>query len=204
MNESAAHWDDVYQRKQPNQVSWYREHLERSLAFVDQVTPAPSAIIDVGGGASTFVDDLLARGHRDVTVLDLSSAALAAARDRLGQRANLVKWLAGDVTTVPFEAHAFDFWHDRAVFHFLRDPTERARYVEQVRRAVKPGGHVLVATFGPQGPERCSGLDVMRYDADELHAAFGDAFRKVESTTEVHSTPWGAEQQFVYCYCRLS
>lgn len=198
-----AHWDDVYQRKQPDQVSWYRAHLERSLAFVDHATPAPSAIIDVGGGASTFVDDLLTRGHRDLTVLDLSRAAIDAARTRLGPRADLVQWLVGDVTTLPLRPHAYDFWHDRAVFHFLREPSQRARYVEQVRRAVRPGGHVLVATFGPQGPERCSGLDVMRYDADQLHAAFGDGFRKVEAVTELHSTPWGAEQQFVYCSCRL-
>jgi SAM-dependent methyltransferase len=202
--DASTHWNDVYQRKQPDQVSWYRPHLERSLAFVDHATPAPSAIIDVGGGASTFVDDLLVRGHRDLTVLDLSGAALDAARTRLGPLGAQVSWLEGDVTTVPLRAQAYDFWHDRAVFHFLWEPEQRARYVEQVRHAVRPGGHVLVATFGPAGPERCSGLDVMRYDADRLHAAFGDEFRKVESVTELHSTPWGAEQQFVYCYCRLA
>ena len=197
------HWDEVYEKKGAEAVSWFRPHLERSLALVEAAGLGPdAAILDVGGGASTFVDDLLARGHRDVTVLDLSAAALDVARERLGPAAASVRWIVGDVTEVALPERSVDFWHDRAVFHFLRDEDTRRRYVDVVRRVVKPGGHVVVATFGPEGPERCSGLDVVRYDVDGLHAEFGAPFDKVGSRVEVHTTPWGSEQQFVYCYCR--
>jgi SAM-dependent methyltransferase len=186
-------------------VSWYRPHLDQSLRFIAAAGLAPdAAIIDVGGGASTLVDDLLERGHSNITVLDVSPKAIDSAKARLGKRAARVHWLVADITTADLVPAAYDFWHDRAVFHFLRDATERRRYVATVRSAVKTGGHVLVATFGPQGPSQCSGLDVARYDADGLHAEFGADFHKVESATEVHTTPWGAEQQFVYCYCRLA
>jgi SAM-dependent methyltransferase len=202
---SREHWEAVYERKPADQVSWYRPHLEQSLGFIDTAGLAPdAAIIDVGGGAATLVDDLLARGHSNVTVLDVSPRAIDAARVRLGSRAERVHWLAADITAVELPPAAYDFWHDRAVFHFLRDEADRRRYVAAVRRSVKPGGHVLVATFGPEGPTKCSGLDIVRYGADELHAAFGADFQKVGSATEVHTTPWGSEQQFVYCYCRLS
>jgi ubiquinone/menaquinone biosynthesis C-methylase UbiE len=205
MSERAAHWESVYQRKKPDEVSWYRAHLERSLAFVDQAALGrEAALIDVGGGASTFVDDLVARGFESVSVLDLSASAIETAKRRLGAEAGRVRWLVGDVTDFAFPEHAYDFWHDRAVFHFLQDPLARQRYVAQVRRAVKPGGHVVVATFGPQGPQRCSGLDVMRYDADQLHGEFGSDFAKVDSAIELHATPSGSQQQFVYCYCRVS
>jgi ubiquinone/menaquinone biosynthesis C-methylase UbiE len=198
------HWDDVYGRKHAEEVSWFRPHLERSLRFIEGArVPLDGGIIDVGAGESTFVDDLVARGYSNVTVLDISSTAIDVAKERLGARASDVKWLVGDITRIELPEHAYDFWHDRAVFHFLRGVEDRRRYVEAVRRAVKPGGHVLVATFGPEGPERCSGLDVVRYSADGLHAEFGGEFTKVASETEVHTTPWGSEQQFVYCYCRL-
>lgn len=204
MNEQATHWDGVYGRKKPDEVSWYRAHLERSLGFVEKAALAPDAsIIDVGGGASTFVDDLLSRGYRNVSVLDLSAKAIETAKQRLGPEAARVRWLVGDVTQFAFPEHGYAFWHDRAVFHFLRDPLARERYVAQVRRALMPGGHIVVATFGPEGPERCSGLAVMRYDAEQLHGEFGNDFRKVESLTEVHATPSGTKQQFVYCYCRM-
>ena len=196
-------WESVYQRKGAEKVSWFRPHLERSLEFIETACGAPdSAIIDVGGGASTLADDLLARGYSNVTVLDLSSSAIDAARARLGLRADQVRWLVDDVCTAALPERAFDFWHDRAVFHFLRDPEARQSYVEAVRRALKPGGHIVVATFGLDGPARCSGLDVVRYDADGLHAEFGNAFVKLGSCLELHKTPWGSEQQFVYCYCR--
>ena len=199
------HWESIYTRKAPEQVSWYRPHLERSLEFIEGAKlAADAAIIDVGGGASTLVDDLLARAYTNVTVLDISASAIDAARARLGEQASKVRWLVADVTQIDVGAGAYDFWHDRAVFHFLRDQEDRRRYVATVRRAVKPGGHVLVATFGPEGPERCSDLEVVRYDADKLHAEFGNSFSKVGSVTEMHRTPRGAEQQFVYCYCRLT
>jgi SAM-dependent methyltransferase len=202
--DSKSHWETVYKTKGAENVSWYRPHLDRSLAFLEAAGIGPdAAIIDVGGGASTLVDDLLDRGYRNVTVLDLSEAALETARRRLGPRAALVRWLCADVTKVELPDRSFDFWHDRAVFHFLRDPLERNRYIETARRALKPGGHIVVATFGPGGPLKCSGLEVMRYSAEQLHAEFGDGFARIGDSTEVHTTPWGSEQEFVYCYCRV-
>jgi 2-polyprenyl-3-methyl-5-hydroxy-6-metoxy-1,4-benzoquinol methylase len=201
----SKHWDTVYTTKGSDHVSWYRPHLDRSLALVDAANIARSAsVIDVGGGASTLVDDLLDRGYSNVTVLDLSEAALQAARERLGQRAERVQWIRGDVTEVQLPSRAYDFWHDRAVFHFLRDPMVRSRYVDAVRTSLKPGGHIVVATFGPRGPEKCSGLEVLRFTPETLHAEFGSDFARIASSTETHITPWGAEQEFVYCYCRLS
>jgi ubiquinone/menaquinone biosynthesis C-methylase UbiE len=186
-------------------MSWYRPHLERSLRFVEGAQLSPdSAILDVGGGVSTLVDDLLRRGYRNVTVLDLSESAIAQARARVGEGGRSVTWIVGDVTKVELPEHHFDFWHDRAVFHFLTDEVTRRRYVEAVRRALKPNGHIVVATFGPSGPERCSGLPVVRYSAEGIHGQFGNEFQKVGGESEIHHTPWGAEQEFVYCYCRLS
>ncbi len=198
------HWEAVYGRKAADQVSWYRPHLDRSVAFIAGAGLAKSAaIIDVGGGSSTLVDDLLDQGYSDVSVLDISPTAISDARRRLGPRAEAASWILADITTVELPEHHYDFWHDRAVFHFLRDPEARRRYVAAVRRGLKPGGHIVVATFGPQGPDHCSGLEVMRYDADELHDEFGSPFQKVASSEEVHLTPWGKEQEFVYCYCRM-
>jgi SAM-dependent methyltransferase len=197
-----AHWEGVYTRKAATEVSWYQPHAERSLSLIRRITGGrPFRLIDVGGGASTLVDDLLDLPGGDITVLDLSEAALDVARSRLGARAGRVRWIAGDVTTVPLPAQAYDLWHDRAVFHFLTDPAQRAAYVAQVRHAVRPGGHVIVAAFGPEGPLQCSGLPVQRYAPGELHAQFGGAFELVGHETELHHTPGGAVQQFVYCLC---
>ena len=202
---SKDHWEGVYQRKSPDEVSWYRPHLERSMGFIESAgVPLDGGIIDVGGGASTLVDDLLARGYSNVTVLDISATAIDAAKARLGARASQVKWLVGDITTIDLPEHAYDFWHDRAVFHFLREEAQRRRYVEAVRRSLDTGGHIVVATFGPEGPERCSGVDAVRYTPDRLHSEFGRPFKKLASATEVHKTPSGSEQQFVYCHCLLA
>ncbi len=202
--DAKAHWENIYTTKAPDQVSWYQPHPARSLDFIRRTAIAPGdPIIDVGGGASTLVDDLLAEGYRHVTVLDLSAAALRLARRRLGSAAAAVRWVEADITQASLPAHAFAVWHDRAVFHFLTQPADRMRYVDQVRRAVRPGGHIIVATFADDGPERCSGLNIQRYAPDELHAEFGDAFRLVESAREAHPTPFGTEQKFIYCYFRM-
>ena len=199
-----AHWDKVYRTKRPNEVSWYRPHLDVSLQLIEEAAPNRDAqIIDVGGGESTLVDDLLAHGYRKLSILDISLTALDVARERLGDIANMVNWLCGDVTTTDLTRHQYDVWHDRAVFHFLTDSNERAAYVRQVAHAVKSGGHVIVATFGPEGPTQCSGLDVVRYDADALHGEFGASFHLEEHLTELHRTPTGSIQQFIYCFCNV-
>jgi SAM-dependent methyltransferase len=201
--KTMEHWDRVYAAKAPDEVSWYQAHLGVSLRLIANASGRRTArIVDVGGGESTLVDDLLASGGHDVTVLDLSAKALDVAKLRLGPQAARVTWIQGDVCTYPFASRAFDVWHDRAVFHFLTDPRDRARYVRQVAHSVRVGGHVIVATFGPRGPTRCSGLDVVRYDAESLHGEFGARFDLVEHVAEAHETPWGTIQRFVYCYCR--
>jgi len=199
-----THWEKIYTTKAPDQVSWYRPHLETSLALIKRSAPDRTAsIIDVGGGESTLVDDLREQGFENITVLDVSQAAINASRERLGERAAGVHWIAADITQVELERLAYDVWHDRAVFHFLTAHEQRAAYVRQVARSVKSGGHVIVSTFGPEGPTTCSGLDVVRYDADALHDEFGARFRLIESSKEMHQTPFGTAQQFLYCYCRL-
>jgi ubiquinone/menaquinone biosynthesis C-methylase UbiE len=147
------------------------------------------------------VDDLLTLDYGDVTVMDLSAAALAAAQSRLGARAERVKWRVADVTSVTLDEASVDVWHDRAVFHFLTTADQRAAYVRTLLHAVKPGGHVIVATFAEDGPDKCSGLPVMRYSATALHAEFGSAFTLVTQERESHETPFGTVQQFTYCYC---
>jgi 2-polyprenyl-3-methyl-5-hydroxy-6-metoxy-1,4-benzoquinol methylase len=199
-----GHWENVYQTKAVDEVSWYRPHLETSLTLIEHATPGTgSAVIDVGGGEATLVDDLVERGYSDVTVLDISQAAIDVAKGRVGCAGASVHWIAGDITAVELEAARYDVWHDRAVFHFLTSPDDRAAYVRQVARSVRIGGHVIIATFGLDGPEKCSGLDVVRYNAESLHGEFGRKFRLLESITELHETPWGAPQQFMYCFCRV-
>ena len=200
-----AHWEHIYERKAPSQVSWYQTHPQLSLQFIQRTNvPMAGQIIDVGGGASTLVDHLLADGFQKITVLDVSATALQIARQRLGPRATEVTWLEADITQVELTHHFYDVWHDRAVFHFLTRAVDRRRYVETVRQAVCPGGHVIVATFALDGPPNCSGLDIARYSPDSLHDEFGSNFELVESTGESHQTPSGTEQKFVYCYCRKS
>jgi ubiquinone/menaquinone biosynthesis C-methylase UbiE len=201
--ENKAHWETVYTTKAPDAVSWFQNHASKSLELI-RATKLPrfASIIDVGGGASVLVDDLLVAGYSALTVLDLSSAALAAARSRLGTAQENVKWLEGDITSIELPRHAFDLWHDRAVFHFMNTAEEHAAYLRNVMRTVKPGGHVIIATFAEDGPEKCSGLPVSRYSAQTLHAEFGEAFTLVSHEKEAHNTPFGSTQQFVYCYCR--
>lgn len=197
------HWETVYTTKATDAVSWFQEHADLSLDLIKATGVGRDAgIIDVGGGASKLIDDLLAAGYGDLTVLDLSAAALQAARQRLGMKENKVQWIEADITQVGLPAKRYDVWHDRAVFHFLTTQKQRDAYVRTVFNAVKPGGHVIVATFAEDGPLQCSGLPVMRYRADELHDEFGDAFTLMKHQKEEHHTPLGTVQQFVYCYCR--
>ncbi|MDP2818921.1 MAG: class I SAM-dependent methyltransferase [Polaromonas sp.] len=200
--QAKSHWDEVYSTKSSNTVSWYQPHATLSLEVIRGVARDKSArIVDVGGGASSLVDDLLADGMTEVSVLDISGAALDVARRRLGKQAARVNWMEGDITTVALKPASIDIWHDRAVFHFLTDAADRAAYVAQVRRAMCPGGHVIVAAFGPEGPLECSGLPVVRYAPDALHAEFGGAFELIEHMQEDHHTPAGLVQHFVYCHC---
>lgn len=202
--DTRSHWEKIYTTQAPDRVSWYRPHLETSLALIKRsVSNRSASIIDVGGGESTLVDDLLAQGFEKITILDVSAAAIEATKKRLEQAAERVHWLVADITQVALAEKVYDLWHDRAVFHFLTDPQQRVAYVRQVARAVKSGGHVIVSTFGPEGPTKCSGLEVVRYDAASLHKEFGARFRLVESLQELHKTPIGTIQQFLYCYCRV-
>jgi SAM-dependent methyltransferase len=199
-----THWEKVYKTKAPDTVSWYLPHFETSLALIERAGAGlSSSIIDVGGGESTPADDLVSRGYQNVTVLDISETAVNASKQRMGEAADHVHWLVADVLAMELEPLADDVWHDRAVFHFLTTMEQRLAYVQNTACSVKRGGHVIVSTFGPEGPRKCSGLEVMRYDADSLHDQFGARFRLIESSQERHETPQGATQQFLYCYCRV-
>ncbi|KFX64432.1 MULTISPECIES: class I SAM-dependent methyltransferase [Paraburkholderia] len=201
--DSKSHWEDVYRSKAPDAVSWYRAHLEVSLKLIVEVaSDRNAAVIDVGGGESTLVDDLLLRGYRNLTVLDMSAVALDTTRKRLGSIAGQVTWVESDITMVDLPEHRYDVWHDRAVFHFLTESSQRDAYVHLLTRALRPGGHAVIATFGPLGPNRCSRLDVRRYDAEQLSDEFGAGFELVTSTLEDHHTPAGSSQQFLYCCFR--
>jgi len=202
--EIKSHWENIYQTKAPTQVSWYQEHARLSLRLIaDTGIDRADPIIDVGGGTSTLVDDLLADGYQHLTVLDISASALQTAQQRLGVRATAVTWIEADITQAQLPGQFYAVWHDRAVFHFLTQPHDRQRYIQAVRHAVKPGGHVIVATFALDGPPQCSGLNVTRYNPDSLHHEFGEDFQLLTSTRETHVTPFGTEQKFIYCYCRM-
>lgn len=195
----ASHWQDVYQRKPADSVSWYRPHLETSLALLHQAGLSPSSrVIDVGAGASTLVDDLVERGVALVTVLDLSDQALSVARARIGERAGQVTWLAADLLTAPLPEGGFDLWHDRAVLHFLTDPSDAERYARQAFRAIRPGGRAVIGGFAPNGPERCSGLPVARRSPEDVATLLGPGFRLLGQVNESHITPGGSEQAFAW------
>jgi SAM-dependent methyltransferase len=192
------HWQRIYGKHAVDEVSWYQERPATSLALVRRAAAPPAAsVIDVGGGASRLVDGLLEAGYRQVAVLDVSDTALARARARLGERAARVEWIAADVTRWR-PPRTFDVWHDRAAFHFLVDPADRAAYREALAAAVPAGGHVIIGTFALDGPERCSDLPVVRYDATSLQAELGAAYRLVETLAEDHRTPSGKVQRFQF------
>jgi 2-polyprenyl-3-methyl-5-hydroxy-6-metoxy-1,4-benzoquinol methylase len=193
-----AHWEHVYQSRPTTDVSWYREHLEISLQMIVKTCPDTSSpIIDIGGGSSTLIDDLLQMGYRNVSVLDISNTALENARKRLGASALQAHWIAGDILSVMLQDSSYDLWHDRAVFHFLTEPAQRAAYIESATRTIRHDGFVVLATFASDGPAKCSGLPVQRYEPEQLAAMFGQ-FRLLESRREQHGTPSGGIQSFVY------
>lgn len=198
-----VHWQKIYRTKSADSLSWYRPHLELSLELLTRSgASADSRVIDVGGGASTLVDDLLERGFRELSVLDVSGEALAVAQRRLGDRAKAVQWYLGDVLELALPPGGFDFWHDRAVLHFLTDPADASRYALTAANAVTIGGYALIAGFAPDGPERCSGLPVVRRSMEDVAALFAPAFALIEMRAERHRTPGGLEQSFAYALLR--
>ena len=203
--DARLHWEQVYATKGREQVSWFRPHLERSVELIERAAPDRLAsIVDVGAGQSTLVDDLLGLGYENITVMEISKRALDALKKRAGQQGAAIRWICGDVTEAVLADRSFDLWHDRAVFHFLTEAGQRRDYVERVKRALKPGGSLIMSTFGPSGPERCSGLATKRYDVAALGNEFGDRFRLMESSLDLHETPSGTVQQFLSCWYRMS
>jgi 2-polyprenyl-3-methyl-5-hydroxy-6-metoxy-1,4-benzoquinol methylase len=193
-----AHWQNVYKEKAENQVSWFQENPAISLELIEAVHPKfDSAIVDIGGGASRLVDRLAREGYRDLTVLDVSESAIAMAKARMGEPAEAVKWIVADVTQWE-PTRRYDLWHDRAAFHFLTQAPDRNAYVECLASALRPGGHAIIGTFAMDGPERCSGLPVVRYDAAFLSATLGNAFALVETRRHDHRTPMGGVQRFQF------
>jgi SAM-dependent methyltransferase len=199
MTSPASHWDRIYGSQRPEQVSWFRPHLNVSIELLQGAGLDPrSRVIDIGGGASTFVDDMLERGVEHVTVLDISAAALQAARDRLGERATRVRWIVSDVCGAELDSHSIDLWHDRAALHFLTDPVDVGCYVRLANAAIVVGGHAVIGGFASDGPEHCSRLPVVRRDPEQIAELFAERFRLTAARREMHSTPRGAPQSFAY------
>ena len=201
-----VHWDNVYTTKGENEVSWFQQSAAPSLDLIVQAGATDeSAIIDIGGGASRLVDSLVEQGFEDVTVLDLSAAALTVARGRLeshlGASAEKVRWIVADVTTWK-PARVYDIWHDRAAFHFLTDASDREAYIACLGDGLRIGGHAIIATFAPDGPEKCSGLPVARYDGESLGQTLGAAYQLLHTERHEHATPWGARQAFQFSIFR--
>lgn len=198
MTDRKTHWENIYQEKSPLDVSWYQKEPLISLMLIHKgKLQKEDAIIDVGGGSSVLVDFLYKEGFTNVSVLDISANALKSARNRLGTSANSVQWLEADITDFdPPQLYAL--WHDRAVFHFLTDAADRKKYVNTLKRAVKPGGHIIIATFAIDGPTKCSGLDIVQYDARKLMAELGGEFELLEENSEDHVTPDNKVQKFMY------
>lgn len=199
--QNKEHWEKVYSTKAPDAVSWFQERAETSLDFIQKLNLEKNAsIIDVGGGASTLVDDLLIYGYSGLSVLDLSGVALETAKKRIGSNSVNIQWFEADITEIQFPRHQFEVWHDRAVFHFLTKPEDREAYIENILHSVKPNGHIIISTFAEDGPNKCSGLPVMRYSAATLQTEFGENFLLQKQLKENHSTPFGTKQNFVFCH----
>lgn len=197
------HWEHVYSTKQTEKVGWYTRHLQTSLDWIKELRlSADAPIIDIGGGASTLVDDLLGAGYRSITVLDISEEALRSVKERLGTKADSVRWMNGDVTSVVLPDHHYELWHDRAVFHFLTEPGQQQQYRDNLLKALKPRGHIIIGTFSSEAPPKCSGLPVQRYNLEQLEGTLGAEFELVRHHKEEHVTPGGLEQMYLYCCFR--
>lgn len=200
------HWEQVYSTKPTESLGWYKPHLQTPLSWIEKLSLTTDApIIDVGGGASTLVDDLLGAGYRSITVLDISENALSSVRSRLGEKAERVTWLNGDITSFDLPANYYELWHDRAVFHFLTEPDQRQKYRDKLLSALKPGGHVIIGTFASEAPPSCSSLPVQRYDLQQLVDTLGGEFELLSHRKRKHITPGGVEQMYLYChFCRVA
>lgn len=199
-SERATHWQQVYLSKADHETSWYQADPAMSLQLIRECASPKAAIVDIGGGASVLAGILAQDGYA-VTVLDISQAALDRAKNRIGSVAEKIRWIVGDVTEIDSIGQC-DVWHDRAVFHFLTEESDRQRYVALVERSIVPGGHAVIGTFALSGPEKCSGLPVQRYDATKLQEVFAEKFSFVSHYDELHQTPWGAQQAFTYAVLR--
>lgn len=198
-----SHWEQIYTCTSSDRLGWHQEHLVQSLELIAQVSlPISASVLDVGGGDSTLVDDLLRMGYFRVAVLDISAAALERAKARLGKAGRLVEWIEGDVTSVTLPAEHFDLWHDRALFHFLTGPEARRAYLTTLDRSLRSRGYAVIATFAENGPEQCSGLPTNRYSSGLLQAELGDRFELIDSRLETHKKPQGGEQEFLYSLFR--
>jgi len=197
------HWEQTYSGKETDALGWYTPHLATSLSWIQELNlGADAPIIDIGGGASTLVDDLLEANYRSITVLDISSKALSLVRARLGEKAKLVQWLEGDITMLELPTRYYELWHDRAVFHFLTEPEQQRKYRDRLLSALNPGGHLIIGTFTTEAPPKCSGLPVQRYNRQQLENTLGDAFELIRHHKEMHITPGGVEQMYLYCQFR--
>jgi len=198
---TSDHWDRVWSDRDPDQVTWFQAEPKLSLRLLKSVMTGEDGIIDIGGGASRLVDHLLDHGYGDITVLDIAPSALSAAQERLGQKIERVNWIVADVTQADLR-RTFDVWHDRAVFHFLTDEGDRRRYLATLAASIPVGGYVVLATFGPDGPEQCSGLPVRRYSTELIQETLGDGYELIDHEIEQHLAPSGVTQQFLYALFR--
>lgn len=201
--DEREHWEQVYSTRPAEKLGWYEPQLQLSLRWIKELGLSMDArIIDIGGGASTLVEDLLSEGYRDITVLDISNTALSLVKARMGDMADQVAWIKGDITSIDLEGNDYDVWHDRAVFHFLTEPEQRQNYLNNLLNGLKPGGHLIIGTFAPEAPPRCSGLPVQRYSLAQLENTIGEQFELEQHQKELHITPGGVEQMYLYCRFR--
>ena len=197
-------WDNIYKSKKIDAVSWYADRLDVSLALIkENCLKKENAIIDIGSGRSTLVDDLSALGYQNLTLLDISQEAINQTLQRLGKLQNIISTICFDISTISVQENLYDLWHDRAVFHFLTEASQRTVYIQNLKRSLKKGGVAIVATFGPNGPDKCSGLNTVKYDVQSLQAELGNDFQILGSRIDYHQTPFETSQQFLYCWFRF-